>query len=95
MDKDDSRQRKDLLKYRKAAEQTTFFLAISIIFLGLIFMTRDREILLKQEILTGLGAALNLCIAIEQSLRKDWVFVSVALAAAIAPVVLLVLQIVD
>ena len=93
MEPDGKRKRGDILKQKKTIEKTTFFLAVFIIFLGTMFMTRPREILLKQEVLTGLGVALNLCIALGQALRRDFVIASVACAAAAGPLVVLIMQI--
>lgn len=91
---DERKFRKALLRHRRIAEQTSIFLSAFIIFLGIVFLTRPREAVLKQQILTGLGAALNVCIAAEFSLRGRWVLAAIGMAVAVAAVLLLVVQIV-
>ncbi len=91
---DEGRFRKALLQHRRIAEKTSIFLSLFIIFLGVVFATRPREIILKQQILTGLGAALNICIAAEFSLKGKWVLALIAVTAAMTAVLLLVGKIV-
>ena len=52
MQEDEEKLREGQLKYRRAAEQTTLFLSLFILTLGIMFLTRDREELLKEEIVT-------------------------------------------
>lgn len=79
------------MRYRYT-EKTIIFLSLIIVFLGIIFLTRDREILLKQEIITGLGIALNLCIAIWQSLRARWMTAVIAMILAVTAALILAAQ---
>lgn len=85
----DSGLRKGWLKYRNTVEQAGTFLSIFIIFLSLIFFTRKRELLLKEQIILGLGAVLNVFISMELSLREKWIYAGIAMAIAVAAVLLL------
>ena len=65
-------------------EQTTLFLSLFILALGILFLTRDREELLKEEIVTLLGIVLNVSLAVEFSLREKWTFAVFAMLIAVA-----------
>ena len=84
MQEDEEKLRKGQMKYRRLVEQTTIFLALFILCLGSMFLLRERETLLKQEILTGLGIALNVCLAAWFSLREKWTFALLTLLIAVA-----------
>ena len=55
-----------------------------ILALGILFLTRDREELLKEEIVTLLGIVLNVSLAVEFSLREKWTFAVFAMLIAVA-----------
>ena len=84
MQEDEEKRREGQLKYRRAAEQTTLFLSLFILTLGIMFLTRDREELLKEEIVTLLGIVLNVSLAVEFSLREKWTFAVFAMLVAVA-----------
>ena len=81
MQEDEEKRREGQLKYRRAAEQTT---SLFILALGILFLTRDREELLKEEIVTLLGIVLNVSLAVEFSLREKWTFAVFAMLIAVA-----------
>ena len=84
MQEDEEKLREGQLKYRRAAEQATLFLALFILALGIMFLTRDREELLKEEIVTLLGIVLNVSLAVEFSLREKWTFAVFTMLIAVA-----------
>lgn len=93
MPEKEEKSREGQLRRRRNAEQVSIFLALFILFLGIVFLTREREAFLKSMILTGLGTALNGCIAIEFYLRDKWLITMITTVAAATGALALVLQI--
>lgn len=89
----DEKYRKGWFRYRRILDQTSIFLALLIVFLGVMFLTREREMSLKKQILTGLGMALNICIAAEFGLREKWMWTALFLTLAVLAALILAVDI--
>lgn len=89
MGPDENQYRKGQVERGRRAEQATVFLALYIVVLGILFLTRNRETLLKREILILLGIALNISVAAGASIREKWMFAVFAMVAAVAAILAL------